>query len=133
MLCMTAVVLFLGYGQWRRQRILKLCEKLSYSHVDVIRPNTWIDKLWQRKPYGATVSAFDVSPNLRRYITPTLSELGIEGKVVAASDSKRHLAVEEVRNGNAFRYQSIKNLAQFDERTWEVAPRKERYDSNSPQ
>ena len=51
-LAVTAIGLFLGYSQYRRQEILKAYKELhdyGYSSFAGV-PNAWHDHLWQRQP-----------------------------------------------------------------------------------
>jgi hypothetical protein len=69
----TAIVLFLGYSQWRRQLILRRVDELTtrtYASVEV--PNNWIDLVWQRRPISSHVYVY--SPEWK----VTCDELGIK-------------------------------------------------------
>ncbi|HEX6960675.1 MAG TPA: hypothetical protein VF175_02320 [Lacipirellula sp.] len=56
----TAAVLLLGYGQYRRQRILTVCEELNRDGYYFMLPSAWHDRIWQRKPtVGEFVHAVD--------------------------------------------------------------------------
>jgi hypothetical protein len=56
-LLVTAIGLYLGAREWRRQSVEKLCAQIEEdSRLDgyiYILPNDWLDKLWQRKPIMA--------------------------------------------------------------------------------
>jgi hypothetical protein len=56
----TAIVLFCGYSQWRRQRMTTACDVLRDAGYYVELPNDARDWLWQRKPtgYKTTVETF---------------------------------------------------------------------------
>jgi hypothetical protein len=52
----SAIALFLGYSQWRRREILKLCDQLKQERYSFTVPDDWRDRwLWQRKPTVAKV------------------------------------------------------------------------------
>jgi hypothetical protein len=46
----TAFVLLLGYGQYRRLVILNVCAELKGEGYYVEMPNAWHDKFFQRTP-----------------------------------------------------------------------------------
>jgi hypothetical protein len=46
----TALILLLGYSQWRRRNILQACEKLVRDGYQFPVSDTWKDYLWQQKP-----------------------------------------------------------------------------------
>ena len=52
----SACALFLGYSQYRRREILKVCEQLKRDKYYFTIPNEWRDRIfWQRKPIVARV------------------------------------------------------------------------------
>jgi uncharacterized protein YcgL (UPF0745 family) len=51
----TALTIFLGYSQYRRGEILKVCAELQAEGYFFQVPDTWHDRLWQRKPVVGTV------------------------------------------------------------------------------
>jgi hypothetical protein len=60
LILVTAVVLFLGYGQYRRQWILKVCAELEKDAYVFQIPNECHDSIWQRKPsVGIVVHGID--------------------------------------------------------------------------
>jgi hypothetical protein len=95
----TVLIVFVGLSIRRRQEILKQKKTLELLHVTVVMPETFWDKLWQRKPYGAVIQAGGWSPD---QLMPKLKQLGVENRWVIASDDKIDLAVNEVRNGKAW-------------------------------
>jgi hypothetical protein len=54
LLLVTAIGLFLGAREWRRQSVLKLCEEIKYDPLLGIYvtdfPNDWRDSIWQSGP-----------------------------------------------------------------------------------
>ena len=46
----TALILFLGYSQYRRRETLKASEELKKYGYFLDVPNAWHDRLWQRQP-----------------------------------------------------------------------------------
>jgi hypothetical protein len=51
----TAIVLFLGYSQWRRQNILRESEQFREIGVTVHVPSESFDYVWQRRATSAEV------------------------------------------------------------------------------
>lgn len=51
----TAIVLFLGDSQWRRQRILQEGEGFEQSEARISLPSSYLDYLWQRQPKSADI------------------------------------------------------------------------------
>jgi hypothetical protein len=51
----TVLIVFLGYGQWRRQRIIDMCRFLRERGVTISVPSDWRDYVWQRTPGKAIV------------------------------------------------------------------------------
>jgi hypothetical protein len=43
----TALILFLGYSQWRRNWIHEECQALMTLGVDIVLPNELRDNFWQ--------------------------------------------------------------------------------------
>lgn len=82
----TAVAIFLGYSQWRRQHILQLCEDLRTLSVVTTVPNDFIDHIWQRVPINATLMVpID-------YIAKGQDELSREQRIV---EKRRKLLLDE--------------------------------------
>jgi hypothetical protein len=46
----TAVAVFFGYSQYRRREILEVCAELKAEGYVFPVPNTFFDRIWQRKP-----------------------------------------------------------------------------------
>jgi hypothetical protein len=55
LLLVTAIGLFLGYSQWRRQRMLAECRELQAKGAIVLLPSGFLDYFWQRRPIGAEI------------------------------------------------------------------------------
>lgn len=51
----TAVVLFLGYSQYRRRTILREAESLKQSGAEFHIDSEWRDLVWQRAPDSANI------------------------------------------------------------------------------
>jgi hypothetical protein len=51
----TVLTLFLGFSQYRRREILKVCAELQAEGYVFQIPDAWHDRLWQRKPVVGTV------------------------------------------------------------------------------
>lgn len=45
----TLLIVFFGYSQLRRKRILDTAEQLKAEGYFFAVPNSWIDRIWQRK------------------------------------------------------------------------------------
>jgi hypothetical protein len=55
-LIVTALTVFLGYSQYRRREILKVCEQVKRDKYYFTVPDEWRDRLfWLRKPLVARV------------------------------------------------------------------------------
>jgi hypothetical protein len=51
----TAIVLFFGYSQWRRQNILRQAAQFERRGARIALPASYGDYLWQRHPRSATI------------------------------------------------------------------------------
>jgi len=77
LILVTAIVLFCGYSQWRRQDILKECEYFKSQDIEIIVPNGWSDYIWQRRPSKALL----ITPSRHIYdeaMKVRLDKLGIK-------------------------------------------------------
>jgi hypothetical protein len=63
----TAVGLYLGAREWRRQSVRKLCADLEQHYV-VDVPNSWQDRIFQRKPTVGTIFYRDGKPWLKKIV-----------------------------------------------------------------
>ena len=63
-LLVTATVLFLGFSQYRRREILKVCDELRKDGYVFSVPNDLRDQLWQRIPTVASVVQIKGRPYL---------------------------------------------------------------------
>jgi hypothetical protein len=97
----TVLIVFLGYSQWRRHKILSLCRVLAKREVTLEVPAEWRDYVWQRVPSSASaehcefflkddVGMLNVQPD--RETQRLLDELGIAdctcGPVVIGAETK---------------------------------------------
>jgi len=64
LLIATAVTVFLGYSQIRRQNILDMCAELRKDGYVIKAPNELQDSLWQRKPYVGFISVYGETETL---------------------------------------------------------------------
>jgi hypothetical protein len=55
-LLVTALGLFLGYSQYRRREILKVCVELEKANYAFVVPSKWHDLIWQRRPIIGTIT-----------------------------------------------------------------------------
>jgi hypothetical protein len=67
-LLVTAVGLFLGYSQYRRREIQKVCEGLKADGYVFAVPQKWHDYIWQRKPVVAWISDWGGTEVLDRLV-----------------------------------------------------------------
>jgi len=80
----TAIVLFLGYAQWRSQRIISQCLELRDEGVDIDAPP---ETFWPSVPIVATVKF--------SYVRPGRYESG--GKTFSPEQAKRHFRSLDAR------------------------------------
>ena len=66
LLAVTAASLFLGYAQWRRQRILREIQALAAEGAHVPIKSEWIDRIWLRTGDHAFINFVEVSPTHRQ-------------------------------------------------------------------
>jgi hypothetical protein len=62
----TLLIVFLGYSQWRRQRLLSEAQALKEQGMIVQLPDQWIDRLWQRVPAKANLLPYQKQETILR-------------------------------------------------------------------
>ena len=64
----SACALALGYSQYRRREILKVCAELQAGGYVFQVPDNWHDHLWQREPVVAWISDWGGTQVLDRLV-----------------------------------------------------------------
>lgn len=59
LILVTVVGLFLGYSQWRRQRMIRRCQWYASQGYFLDLPNDIRDWIWQRMPRHGRMSAYN--------------------------------------------------------------------------
>ncbi len=87
LILITAVAVFLGYSQWRRQQIIAACESLETEGVYISLPNERRDRIWQRPPTDGEVIRFVMGAEMNE----------LEAKARAVGVEQLHYRPMEVR------------------------------------
>jgi hypothetical protein len=96
----TLLIVFFGYSQLRRQRMLRHCNDLSRAEIVVVLPESWRDRIWQRTPLAAVVHwKHTLSKSEERII----DDLGIDKRHICfTTPVHRASVIENIRDGIAW-------------------------------
>lgn len=128
----AAIALLLGLSQWRQRSIRREIGSLAQSGCEVftrVDPTDqtlsaglreeWIDRLWQRLPSHANISATDLGIDRLQIGQETLGRDAFEAKVISLHRRLEVLGVEQIKlliNGRPL-YSLPKWLMDFKERS----------------
>jgi hypothetical protein len=96
----TASTIFLGYSQYRRLEILKVCAELQAEGYVFHVPDAWHDRFWQRKPVVGTVFTVNETERMSR------SRRLHEGGTLLSPTSEQH-EIERLKKLGMVKYRIL--------------------------
>ena len=90
---MTLLVVALGYGQWRRQRILEEVGSLEEAGVNVVLKRGWWTLAWLPSPQSAQLDADEVTTGSLQIGEATYSLDDADERLKELREQLRHLGV----------------------------------------